>query len=148
MANYISIIQDGDQYKIGHSVKPDQRLKEFQTGNPRPLEIVFEYETAWAPKLEEYLQAHFKTKRTRGEWYALTNEDLSTINDVIDDIRKARSEEEAKETRHFVISQFEKKRKQFMNDIVQTVLRHSGIVLDRPLDEYSLDELIEAVSSS
>lgn len=65
-------------YKIGVSKNPNKRLKEVQTGNPSPVEILHLYETENAYKVEKSLHNRYSHLNTHGEWFELSiNEELS-----------------------------------------------------------------------
>lgn len=59
-------------YKIGVSKNPSKRLKEVQTGNPSPVEIVQLYETNNAYKIEKALHNRYSHFNTHGEWFELS----------------------------------------------------------------------------
>lgn len=63
--------------KIGVSAKPDQRLREVQTGNPHPLELALIVPGGYA--LERRLHQQYAPIRLRGEWFKLTQELVDLI---------------------------------------------------------------------
>jgi hypothetical protein len=70
------IMRDGNTgyYKIGRSSKPEFREKTLQSENPTiDLLMIFEND------VEGELHNMYKRKRVRGEWFALTNDDLIDI---------------------------------------------------------------------
>lgn len=65
-------------YKIGVSKSPNKRLKEVQTGNPSPIDILYLYETENAYKIEKALHNRYSQYNTHGEWFELSiKEELS-----------------------------------------------------------------------
>lgn len=79
---YIYVVKMGIHYKIGISVNPKKRLKEF-TILPYELETVlcekvFDYQT-----IEKELHEHFDRKCVRGEWFELDEQDLAYIRGYI-----------------------------------------------------------------
>jgi len=70
----------GYRYKIGRTKRdPKIRLKEFKTGNSRPLEVVKVFESKWGTKIEAALHRRFSYKRMDGEWFDLDEEDLNNF---------------------------------------------------------------------
>ncbi len=68
-------------YKIGVSKSPNKRLKQIQTGNPAPVEILYLYETENAYKIEKALHNRYSHFNTHGEWFELSiKEEMSFID--------------------------------------------------------------------
>jgi len=63
-------------FKIGSSDNPEERLKQLQTANGERLELIETFETKNKFKLESALHRRFLSKKTLGEWFELTEEDL------------------------------------------------------------------------
>ena len=60
------------QYKIGYTRREaKKRIKEFKTGNSNNLEVLFEFESKWASKIEVNLHKKFKEFQINGEWFEL-----------------------------------------------------------------------------
>ena len=71
-------------YKIGVSKNPNKRLKEVQTGNPAPVEIVQLYETENAYKIESALHNRYSHFNTHGEWFELSiKEEVSFLDTCV-----------------------------------------------------------------
>lgn len=70
---------DKGHYKIGRTVNPESRSKTF--GIQLPFDVTFEclIETQNMFALEAELHARFADKRTTGEWFDLTPEDVEYI---------------------------------------------------------------------
>ena len=83
----IYVISNGEHYKIGVSGNSKKRLKQLQTGCPLKLQLVDVYivPRRIAKNLEKQLHKMFWQRRLRfnGEWFDLTSEHLSLLNDWI-----------------------------------------------------------------
>ena len=135
--------EGGGYYKIGYSKNPKKRLSRLQMGNPRKLEIVFRYKTLWFDGLEYYLQQHFRSKWIRGEWYELTEQEVNSLPDVIEEIRRERAGEELEymnELARLVI--------QALRSRVQKKVNERELTLDRQIDEMTVDELLAVLNSN
>jgi hypothetical protein len=69
-------------YKIGWSTAqdPEKRLSSLQTGNPGELSVVGFFNVS-SIKAEKMLHEIFSPKRTSGEWFNLSEEDVTMILD-------------------------------------------------------------------
>lgn len=76
---YIMIDKNTGYYKIGRSIKPKKRESTLQSEKPT-IEMLFYFEAT--KDLELNLHKHFSSKRVRGEWFNLTNEDLDYIKQI------------------------------------------------------------------
>jgi hypothetical protein len=79
---YIYLLKCGELYKIGFSLKPRKRLKQFRTGSPHPIELVHTLRTPHFKMLEQILHRRFAQKRQTGEWFKLDPEDVEHIKSV------------------------------------------------------------------
>ena len=71
--------------KIGWSLNPDRRIKDFQTAHPFPLQII---RTIAAPMAgEKALHRHFKPLRLSGEWFTFSADMLSVSLEDIQPVR-------------------------------------------------------------
>jgi len=77
MAEFVYFISDGLGTKIGTSTDVEQRLRALQTANPRKLTLLGVL--PGGKNLEKQLHKHFAHKRTRGEWFELTETDLRPL---------------------------------------------------------------------
>jgi hypothetical protein len=66
-------------YKIGLSVDPRSRLKQLQGATPSPLHLRLTIPARCGGFLEQALHAHFRSKRVRGEWFALDLADVAEL---------------------------------------------------------------------
>ena len=68
-------------HKIGFTKRAiEKRLKEFKTGNAADLYLVDSFTSKWGTKIESSLHRIFRSKRVRGEWFNLTQEDVHSFN--------------------------------------------------------------------
>lgn len=74
---FIYIMESGGFHKIGWSQRPPTRLKHIQSANPVPVTLVGVIEGSLVNE-GEWHQA-FAHKRVRGEWFSLTEEDISHV---------------------------------------------------------------------
>ena len=61
----VYFIRCGDYVKIGTSKNIQRRLKDLETGNPYPLELIYVEDSL----MEEEWHVLFKHRHHRGEWY-------------------------------------------------------------------------------
>jgi predicted GIY-YIG superfamily endonuclease len=70
---YLYIIEckqnDGIVYKIGVTNDLQQRIKNVRTGNPNPVEYVYNEQNNNAYKLEKWLHSQLSEHRLEGEWF-------------------------------------------------------------------------------
>ena len=86
-----------DRYKIGVSKNTHDRIKGLQTGNPEKLTLVSYFESDIYIKIETILHRTFKHKKyvsedfenLKGEWFILSNEDVSKFKESCEKIEKA-----------------------------------------------------------
>jgi fumarate reductase subunit D len=77
---YVYVISDGNRVKIGKTTTdPQKRLSTLQTGNPRKLELLHQFECRNPDRLEKYLHKLFASKRERGEWFRLEELDKKIL---------------------------------------------------------------------
>ena len=78
---YIYLIEHVDNhetlYKIGISKNSKQRLKNLRTGNPGDMQILYEYKTNSARRIETVLHNQFSYCHVRGEFFRLSLDDVS-----------------------------------------------------------------------
>lgn len=78
-AGYVYVVKSGETYKIGKSKDPENRLKTLQTGASHKFEVVAMIETPDCDTLEKQFHKCFIHKRTHGEWFNLTPDDVEFI---------------------------------------------------------------------
>jgi hypothetical protein len=75
----IYFITDGEYIKIGYTrMYPIARLKELQTGNPKPLKLLATM--VGGLSLEKELHNKFKPYKAQGEWFISSGEILEYIS--------------------------------------------------------------------
>lgn len=80
LSGYVYIIKQvgiDNYYKIGRTKDMKERLNNLSTGSPTGYEEVREYWVSDMYKVEEELHSIFKDKNVRGEWFTLSNQDIS-----------------------------------------------------------------------
>lgn len=68
-------------YKIGYTKRPvNERIKDFKTGNCSKFNIIKEYkcDKNWT-KIEKALHRKFNSKKIKGEWFSLDDEDIDNF---------------------------------------------------------------------
>ncbi len=80
----IEEINNNGKYKIGSTRKlnVEKRIKELQTGNPNKLLLKYSFKTNNPFKLENMLHKYYKNVHKNGEWFELTNEEVSNFQSV------------------------------------------------------------------
>ena len=77
---YVYFLLGNGLYKIGKTTRqPEERLKDYSPKLPFETELVKVIKTKNCTKLERELHRRFKAKHVRGEWYALTADDLAQL---------------------------------------------------------------------
>lgn len=69
---YVYLVTDGDLYKVGYSTNPHARVPELQTGNGRPLRLLFYFPGTLAD--EAALHLKYIDYNTVQEWFRPTPE--------------------------------------------------------------------------
>jgi Meiotically Up-regulated Gene 113 (MUG113) protein len=75
---YVYVFRHGDrdQFKIGRTANVEKRLRQLQTGSPKPLTVFAVIETADAKDGEAFLHQRLAHKCLIGENFALTPEEM------------------------------------------------------------------------
>jgi len=77
---FVYIIRHQNAFKIGKSNNPDRRIRqELSPKLPHDVKVVCILETTNMSRLEASLHEQFADRRLNGEWFSLTDDDLSTI---------------------------------------------------------------------
>ncbi len=83
-SEYIYLVTDGVNTKIGVAVDLKKRLSGLQTGNATQLRFVFNKKVSSPFRLERRLHKKFKAQHIRGEWFKLnrrmTSQAVTIIN--------------------------------------------------------------------
>jgi hypothetical protein len=78
-AGYVYLLKHGKHYKIGRSNNTARRRREISLLLPEELEHVHVIETDDPEGIEAYWHKRFTSKRVRGEWFALSSEDVAAF---------------------------------------------------------------------
>ena len=70
---------DNGFYKIGRTKSLDDRIKQLEIASPHELELILVIETDNCRNIEESLHLRFDDKRSRGEWFELSEADVEYI---------------------------------------------------------------------
>lgn len=79
---YIYILKDiqiSGLYKIGKTRNPVERMKAFGVQLPFAVELIHVIKCYSADEVERRLHSRFASKRERGEWFALSDEDVAGL---------------------------------------------------------------------
>lgn len=75
---FIYVMECASYYKIGYSAyNPRKRQRDIQIGNPLPVTLIGVIEGSLTHEAEWH--QFFRDKRVRGEWFALTEEDIAHV---------------------------------------------------------------------
>ena len=72
----VYLLKAGPFYKIGKSQNFEKRLSQIKLQLPYPVEVIHVFRTGSMSELETYWHRRFREKRTNGEWFILTDEDV------------------------------------------------------------------------
>ena len=88
MQEYVYLFLAGDFGKIGCSVNPETRLRHILKSNHPELPcepcIAHVIPVTMARRSEAALHRHFQAKRTDGEWFVLTEDDIAWLRQQTD----------------------------------------------------------------
>jgi len=74
----VYLFRADDRYKIGTSVDPERRLRDF-SASPIPVELVWASQAQGAKEIERRFHKLFKEKRCHSEWFKLDDADIEYI---------------------------------------------------------------------
>lgn len=87
------LISDGDSTKIGISKNPRKRLAQLQTGHPKKLSLIQEYDVPHYYEKRLHKQLWMFRLRGNGEWFRLSPSScLTFIEDYFASIKKGESQ--------------------------------------------------------
>jgi len=87
-AGYVYLLQSpSENYKIGYSATPEDRVKTFKNTLPFEVEYICLIPTDNMRKLEGELHDRFEDRRVEGEWFALTENDVAYIKLLAEDVK-------------------------------------------------------------
>ncbi len=76
LSGQVYLLKAGPFYKIGKSKNAEKRIKQIKLQLPYPVEVVHVITTTEYSSLERFYHRRFENKRTNGEWFLLTDEDV------------------------------------------------------------------------
>ncbi len=80
---YVLNIQGTLEYKIGITKDLHRRIKQFETGNPSNIKLVYFVETKHYKSFEKHLHKVFKSNRIKGEWFQFDEQKLNELYDCL-----------------------------------------------------------------
>jgi hypothetical protein len=83
---YVYLIQGGEHYKIGVSTRLSRRLSELGTLPPFDLVLIHSVWLRDPTSLERKLHAMWESQHARGEWFLLSDEDVTFTKTVMDSV--------------------------------------------------------------
>jgi hypothetical protein len=84
---YLIANDEWTQFKIGVTTRDiSKRIKSLKTGNASELSVILSFDTIHHRKVEKWMHNKHHTKRLNGEWFALSDDDISNF---ISDCQKA-----------------------------------------------------------
>jgi hypothetical protein len=67
-------------YKIGWTKRtPEQRIKEFKTGNVSEFLVIESYKSEWGSKIEVLLHKKYNKYKISGEWFDLPENEVKNF---------------------------------------------------------------------
>ncbi len=81
---YIYVTRAPFGCKIGRTTRPDSRPLQVVGNAPVKLEVLILKQVEASRELEKRIHDHYQGKWLRGEWFALDDNDIEFIRDVLD----------------------------------------------------------------
>lgn len=79
---YLYVVRCNEFYKIGIAADVSARISNMQTGNPYPLSVCAYYQFDNPAPVEQAIHQRFSKQWQLGEWFGLTESDLSLIDSI------------------------------------------------------------------
>lgn len=145
---YVVLAEGLGLYKIGMATDLTQRLSTHRGSCPVPLHPVLSFTV---PKLDMYeieqaVHAKYDERRVRGEWFALTGDDLAGMPEAVQRIAKRglnELEREIARSGRLRYNEAEIKRSQHFAQLIARIQSESAI----PTDELVMDRVTDACQS-
>lgn len=80
---YVIQIQNTDNYKIGRTKNIRRRIKEFSTGNPYNIKLLYFIRTKHYTSLEKHLHLSFKENRATREWFTFNDLEFKQLEALL-----------------------------------------------------------------
>ena len=77
--DFVYLIKSGDQYKIGRSEQIEDKVRKAAAPLAEKLTIIHAIRTDDPPGIEAYWHNRFKEKRANGEWFKLSEIEVSAF---------------------------------------------------------------------
>lgn len=81
-AGYVYLLEYNNLYKIGCSKNIDKRLHDLEKNTPHKINLIHSIKTDNKYKLENELHQKYKDKRSKGEWFSLSDSDIQNIKNI------------------------------------------------------------------
>ena len=76
---YLYVVESQEKHKIGITKNISNRISTLKASMPHPMKLIYGTEIENCREIEKVLHEKFKDKRTHGEWFTLTKEDIEYI---------------------------------------------------------------------
>jgi hypothetical protein len=93
-AGYIYIVKTPYGYKIGCTTRPESRPMEVCGSVPIPIEVIAVFKVDDRRDTEQFLHQYYSDKRIRGEWFALSDDDIIKLKGYPTTFENDREEED------------------------------------------------------
>lgn len=82
MSRFVYLIRHGDSHKIGVSGNPSRRKQLVAPSSAGPSEVVHQFPSEDAFRIENALHHYFAGKCLGGEWFSLSEDDVALIRSI------------------------------------------------------------------
>jgi hypothetical protein len=83
LVGYIYVIRSEELYKIGKTKSPTNRIDNYRTENPYPIELLILAKIVDYNRIEEQMLELVYSKQHHGEWFTLSPRDISLFEELI-----------------------------------------------------------------
>jgi hypothetical protein len=78
----VYLVKAGLHYKIGRTKDLQRRVMAIQTSQPFPVKVIHAWTVVNGAAVEGYLHQKFNATKMEGEWYHLTQDDVSRLLEI------------------------------------------------------------------